>query len=200
MKTAYTTEKRVELKRNQFETRILAKKSRKKIFFDSVIAILVAITPFIYYIYEVVPSGTETWELWGIFKFSNGNYSSVYAAFWFFFSKLVPLYLFTIWFITCKHWWYHIILIPIAMYAFQLFTVLNKSSRFIDEVEIYWILPILMVVAPMVYWFRIRLFDKLVHGIDLKAIEQELDEYKEKERQEKKRKEEERKRRLSDIH
>ncbi len=69
-----------------------------------------------------------------------------------------------------------------------------------DENEIIWLIPVVMVVTPIVYLIRIKLFDKLVYGIDLKEIERELDEYKQREREEKKEKEAARKKRLSDIH
>ncbi|MFK7748184.1 MAG: hypothetical protein AB8B65_07330 [Kordia sp.] len=69
------------------------------------------------------------------------------------------------------------------MYAFQFFNAVNKSSQFIDEVEIYWVIPILMIISPIVYLIRLRLFDKLVLGIDLKKIDKELDEYDRKEKE-----------------
>ncbi len=67
------------------------------------------------------------------------------------------------------------------MYAFQLTNALYKNSAKIDEIEIYWLIPILMVITPIVYLIRLKLFDKLVLGIDLKKIEAELDEYDRKE-------------------
>ncbi|WP_298420837.1 hypothetical protein [uncultured Kordia sp.] len=69
------------------------------------------------------------------------------------------------------------------MYAFQLFNVLNNESSYIDEFEITWLIPIMMVIIPFVYLIRVKLFDKLVLGIDLKKIEAELDEYDRKEKE-----------------
>ncbi|WP_239530921.1 hypothetical protein [Muriicola jejuensis] len=37
-----------------------------------------------------------------------------------------------------------------------------------------------MVVIPFVYFIRIKLYDKYVHGIDLEAMEAELQAFKEK--------------------
>ena len=87
-----------------------------------------------------------------------------------------------IWFFTCKHWWYHVILIPISMYIFQLVSSLNDDVRYIDEFEIYYIIPVMMIVIPIVYLIRLKLFDKVVHGIDLDKIDKELKEYQDKER------------------
>ena len=93
--------------------------------------------------------------------------------FWFLFQKVIALYLVFIWFLTCKHWWYHVILIPIGMFAFQLFSVINDDVSFVDEVEIWWLLPIMLVIVPLIYLIRAKLFAK-IRGTDLKSFEQEL--------------------------
>jgi len=90
------------------------------------------------------------------------------------FGKIVPLLLLIIWFITSKQWWSHVILIPIAMYSFQLYNVLTYKSNIIDESEILYIVAISIVVIPIVYFIRIKLVDKYVHGIDLEAMDTEL--------------------------
>jgi amino acid permease len=68
------------------------------------------------------------------------------------------------------------------MYAFQIFSALAEDTNIVDEVEIYWLIPIMLVVTPFVYFIRVKLFDKYVLGIDLEAIDAELKQYKEKER------------------
>ena len=87
--------------------------------------------------------------------------------------KFIPLLLLMIWFITCKHWWYHVILIPIGMFAFQLFNVINDDATFVDEVEIWWLFPIMLVIVPLVYLIKAKLSNKLI-GNDLKSFEEEL--------------------------
>ncbi|MCH2193059.1 hypothetical protein [Kordia sp.] len=67
------------------------------------------------------------------------------------------------------------------MFGFQLFTAINDKSSILDVVEIYWLIPVMMIIIPFVYFIRIKLIDKLVHGIDLKKIDAELEEYKRKE-------------------
>ena len=71
------------------------------------------------------------------------------------------------------------------MFAFQLFSAINNKSGILDVVEIYWLLPIMMIIIPFVYLIRIKLMDKLVHGIDMKKIDAELEEYERKEKEEK---------------
>ncbi len=70
------------------------------------------------------------------------------------------------------------------MFAFQFIQAINDESKNFDELEIYWVIPIMMIIVPIVYLIRIKLFDKLVYGIDLKKIEAELEEYKRKEQDE----------------
>jgi hypothetical protein len=94
--------------------------------------------------------------------------------------KIVPLYLLIFWFLTVKNWWYHIILIPIAMYAFQIFEVLYSNDNDIDTENLLWLLPICIVIIPFVYFLRIKLYDKHVLGIDLDAMDAELKELKKK--------------------
>ena len=146
----------------------------------SFMAFLIAISPYIFYLYESFPD-TKTWNTF-LFNFETRNNPSLYVIAWYFMNKFIPLMLLIIWFFTCKHWWYHVILIPISMYIFQLFSLVNDDIRYIDEFEIYYIIPVMMIVIPIVYLIRLKLFDKLVHGIDIDKIDKELKEYQDKER------------------
>ena len=94
--------------------------------------------------------------------------------------KIIPLYLLVLWFLTSKDWWYHILIIPIAMYSFQIFEERFAQDDVIDSENILWLLPVCMVVIPFVYFVRVKLYDKHVHGIDLEAMDAELQELKEK--------------------
>lgn len=62
------------------------------------------------------------------------------------------------------------------MYAFQLWGVINESNS-LDELEIYYIIPLMLVVVPAVYLIRAKLFNK-IRGKDLKSFEAELMEKK----------------------
>lgn len=145
----------------------------------SIVAILIGVSPFIFYSYIYVPSG----PVWDTFfgTIHSNYYLDVNDLAWIFLGKFVPFYLFILWFLTCKHWWYHVLLIPIAMYGFQIFYVFNDEQRYFDEVEIYLIVPVIAIIAPIVYLIRLKIFEKYVQGIDFKKIEKELDEYNETE-------------------
>jgi len=59
--------------------------------------------------------------------------------------------------------------------------VINDEAQTFDEVEIYFVIPVMMIIIPIVYFIRIKLFDKYVYGIDLEQIDAELEEYEQKE-------------------
>ena len=154
------------------------RKAKKKIFIESLLVFFIAISPFLYKVYEYMPlskDGTST--VLGI-EISPQGFGDASVYIWFLASKIIPLYLLIIWFLTSRDWWYHIILIPIAMYAFQLFEVVVDSDDNIDTENIWWIIPICMITIPFVYLIRLKLYDKHVHGIDLEAMEQELNQLK----------------------
>lgn len=142
--------------------------------------LFIAISPFLYKLYEYIPGATqETVSFLGITIRSHG-FADVSTFIWFMMGKIVPLYLLIFWFLTVKSWWYHIILIPIAMYAFQIFEVLYNYDNDIDTENLLWLLPICIIIIPFVYLLRIKLYDKHVHGIDLEAMDAELQELKQK--------------------
>ncbi|WP_106146657.1 hypothetical protein [Flagellimonas meridianipacifica] len=156
------------------------KKVRQKFLIEGIVTILIAITPILHYFWKYLPSDGSEMNFIGI-TFTNNGFPNVGDAFYYYFLKITPLLLLIIWFTTCKHWWYHAILIPIAMYSFQLFSVLTYDSQIIDESEILYVIAVTMVVTPVVYFIRVKLVDKHVHGIDLDAMDTELQILKEKE-------------------
>ncbi|WP_424987164.1 hypothetical protein [Flagellimonas alvinocaridis] len=159
----------------------MTKKSiRKKLIMEGAFAFLIAVTPILFYWYKYMPEGAETWSVLGI-EFGTNGFDDVGEAFYYYFNKIVPLLLLVVWFVTCKNWWYYAILIPISMYSFQLFAVLTFDSNIVDENEVMYVVAVTMVVTPIVYFIRVKLVDKHVHGIDLDAMDAELQVLKEKE-------------------
>ncbi|WP_299534263.1 hypothetical protein [Ulvibacterium sp.] len=159
---------------------IKKRRAKKKILIESCFVFFIAITPFLYKLYDYLPENPEaTFSLLG-FTIDNNGFPDISTYVWFMMGKIIPLYLLIFWFLTSKDWWYHIILIPIAMYSFQVFEVLFDSDDNIDTENIWWIIPICLLVIPFVYFIRIKLYDKYVNGIDLEAMEAELQNYREK--------------------
>ena len=155
---------------------------RKKIILESIIVFFVAITPFLYKLYDYLPKNDRnaTISILGLVVDNNG-FGDVSTYVWYLTTKIIPLLLLALWFFTSKDWWYHIILIPIAMYAFQVFEVIYSDDQFVDTENIWWLIPICIIVIPFVYLIRVKLYDKYVHGIDLEAMELEINTLKENE-------------------
>ena len=159
-----------------------SKKAKKRLYIESLAIFLIIVAPFIFKSYDYLPRDPEaTINFLGMTIDRNG-FSDIYTYAWFLLGKIVPFYLLLIWFFTNKHWWYHILLIPICMYAFQIFEVLFWEDNIVDTDNIFWLLPVCMAVIPFVYFIRVKLYDKYVHGIDLDAMDAELQYYKDKER------------------
>lgn len=59
------------------------------------------------------------------------------------------------------------------MFAFQLFNVINDDVGLVDEVEIWWLFPIMLVIIPLVYLVKAKLANTLA-GDDLQSFEEEL--------------------------
>lgn len=155
-------------------------KIKKRFIIEGLITLLVALSPVIFYSYKYMPEDTETLDFI-FFEMSKNKFADARTALWFYLIKLIPLMLLVIWFVTSKQWWYHAILIPIAMYSFQFYSVVAGDTYKIDENEIMYIIAVSMVVIPIVYFIRVKLIDKHVHGIDLDAMDTELQILKEKE-------------------
>lgn len=155
------------------------KRKSRSILIGSIVALLIGITPYLFYTYEYFPDDPifETF----LFTYESKFNLSMYVTMWLLMGKLIPLMLLILWFFTCKHWWYHIILIPIAMFSFQIFSAITDDTKIMDEAEIFWLIPIMMIITPFVYFIRVKLFDKHVLGIDLEAIDAELKALKNKE-------------------
>ncbi|MEM8509707.1 MAG: hypothetical protein AAF717_17880 [Bacteroidota bacterium] len=67
------------------------------------------------------------------------------------------------------------------MYSFQIFELYYSGTDVVDSQNLFWLLPVCVIVIPFVYFIRLKLYDKHVHGIDLEAMDTELQVLKEKE-------------------
>lgn len=135
------------------------KSNTRKIIMGSIVATLVAATPFLFYIYEYVPD-TKTWDTF-IGTYHSNYYKSANVGIWVLMMKFVPLLLSLLWFLTCRHWWYHALLIPIVMFSFQTISAFNDEVLFMDELHIVWLLPFMAIVFPSIYLIRAKMFNKI---------------------------------------
>ncbi|MEC3908061.1 hypothetical protein VOI54_13600 [Tamlana sp. 2201CG12-4] len=146
----------------------------RKLVVGSVIATIIAITPYLFTLYESVPK-TQIWDTF-LFTYDSALWGDANYAMWVITGKLIPLYLLFLWFFTCRHWWYHALLVPIIMYIFQILTVFNADSKFIDEFQLIYLLPIMALVIPTIYLIRARMFNRL--NVATKSMQELEDEFK----------------------
>ncbi len=156
----------------KFKDKPLTEHSSGFLLLGSFIAFLIAFSPYIFYLYEIFPDG-PVWEN-SFFTYESIFYRSVLTAAWVYLGKITPLFLLLIWFFTCKHWWYHAILIPIAMYTFQLVVafyedVYMEPNRFMDTDGLIYLAPFFFIIIVIVYLIRIQIFDR-IYGIDLSEL------------------------------
>ncbi|WP_431108806.1 hypothetical protein [Winogradskyella poriferorum] len=163
-----------KLTKENLKFRLTDKKSyNKKIILGSIVASLVAATPFLFYLYEYVPDVARWDTIFGTYE--SIEYGSANVAFWVLAMKFIPLFLSLIWFFTCRHWWYHALLVPIVMFSFQLISALNFDARYTDEFDIIWLLPIMAIIFPSIYLIRARMFNKINdHDKTMEELEEEF--------------------------
>lgn len=131
----------------------------KSLILGSVIATLIAITPYLFYLYESVPN-EQVWSTF-LFTYDSKGWGSANYAMWAFTGKAIPVFLLLIWFFTCRHWWYHVLLVPIAMYVYQIFGIFNENMTYIDEFQLIYMVPVMAIIIPSIYLIRARIFNKL---------------------------------------
>jgi hypothetical protein len=151
------------------DTKNHSKTDKSNLIVGGVIVLFISVTPFLFYLYESFPD-SNVWET--SFFIIETKFPSWISYAWYFTGKIIPLYLLLIWFFTCKHWWHWIILVPISMYSFQLWGVVNESNN-MDSLELIYVIPLMMFLVPSVYLIRAKLFNK-IRGNDLEAFEEEL--------------------------
>ncbi|WP_246288491.1 hypothetical protein [Winogradskyella costae] len=125
----------------------------------TIIATIIASTPLLFLVHESVPDE----EVWNTFfgTYESGLWESAQYAMWVYTGKLIPLILIIIWFFTCRHWWYHVLLVPIVMYSFQIITSINAELKNTDENQLLFLLPVMVLVVPSIYLIRAKMFNKI---------------------------------------
>ncbi len=139
----------------------------------SIIALSIAFSPYLFYLYEIFPSG-PVWET-SFFTYESLYYENVLTAAWTYLGKITPLFLLLIWFFTCKHWWYHVILVPATMYTYQIVSTVYDDFYNVqdpmDTNQLIYLAPFFIIILSIVYLIRIKIFDR-IYGIDLSELEE----------------------------
>jgi hypothetical protein len=153
---------------------LLTAEPSKFLLTGSIIALFIGFSPYLFYLYEIFPS-SNVWEN-SFFTYESRYYENVLTAAWTYLSKLIPFLLLLIWFFTCKHWWYHVILVPAIMYLYQMVSAFYEDAYLdvidLDSGDLIYLAPFFIIILSIVYLIRIKVFDR-IYGIDLSEIERE---------------------------
>ncbi|SEQ45376.1 hypothetical protein SAMN05421824_1688 [Hyunsoonleella jejuensis] len=159
-------------KSKDLQSRYLAV-DKKSLIQGSIIATILALTPFLFTLYESVPR-EKTWDTF-LFTYYSGFFENANTAMWIFTGKAIPLLLIFIWFFTNRHWWYHVLLVPIAMYIYQII-YLFYDDRYLDQFQLIYMVPVMAVVIPSIYLIRARIFNRINDAS--KSLEELEEEFK----------------------
>jgi hypothetical protein len=135
------------------------KTDKKSLLIGSIVATILAITPYLFYLYESVPA-TQVWNTF-LFTFDAGRLENANYVMWLVTGKAIPLMLLIIWFFTCRHWWYHVIIVPIVMYIYQIYGIFNETIAKVDESQLFYLVPLMAIIIPTIYLIRAKMFDKI---------------------------------------
>lgn len=162
-------------KKTNTKSRLTGRKRR--LIIGGVIALLLAITPFLFYLYKYAPDNSKIWKT-AIFTFETKSFSNAQNFIHALFTKITFVIITSLWFITSKHWWKWAILIPLTMFLFQLLSVINYQEDYFDDFDFWYSLVIIMPIIVFLVWISNEL-NKIIGDLDLKdEIEEELESYK----------------------
>ncbi len=160
--------------KSQSKSHATDRKVNRSLIGGSIIATIIATTPYLFYLYESVPD-SQVWNTF-LFSYDSMSWGSANTAMWILTSKAIPLLLILIWFFTNKHWWYHTLLVPIVMYIYQIMGFFNENTQFIDESQLIYLIPVMAIIVPTIYLIRARIFNRINEAN--KSLEELEEEFK----------------------
>src|SRR5690606_6453911 len=96
------------------------------------------------------------------FSYHSGYYENAQTAMWMLSGKIITLFFLIIWFFTCRHWWYHTLLVPIIMFTYQIIAgIYQDTSTGLDELDLIYMVPIMAFIIPSIYLIRAKVFNKI---------------------------------------
>ena len=76
---------------------------KSRLIFGGVVAIILAATPFLFYLYKYAPEESETWDTW-LFTINSGGFGSAAVFVHAMVTKLTFVLITAIWFLTSRDW------------------------------------------------------------------------------------------------
>ena len=141
---------------------------KKSLLLGVFISLLLIATPFLFYIYKYAPTDSKEWDtIFGTIRASG--FSNVQNYMHAVFTKLTFIMLTTIWFLTSNNWWKYAILVPLVMFLFQFLGVLNYELVFIDELDFWYSLPIILPILFFLIYISLIISKNQSDSSDLKT-------------------------------
>lgn len=147
---------------------------KRTLIIGSIISTIIASVPYLFYLHLSVPN-QQVWHTF-LFTYDSKSWGNANIGMWVFTGKAIPLLLLFIWFFTCRHWWYHVLIVPMAMYIYQIIDFFNPNVSYIDEFQLIYMVPIMAIVIPSIYLIRAKIFNKINEAN--KSLEELEEEFK----------------------
>lgn len=131
-------------------------KKRSSLTSGVLLILIIIATPFLFYLYRLVPPEETEWKTL-VGTISSGGFNTVQVYIYTLFTKLTFVLLAGIWFLTSKNWWKYAVLVPFTMFLFQLSGVINQNMQYIDEYDFWYSLPVILPILFFLIYISLRL-------------------------------------------
>lgn len=127
----------------------------------SIVVAIIATTIILNNLYKLLPQ-TQVWET-AFFTITSNGFKNVYTLGWtVMVTKLLPLILISIWYITCRYSWSFVIMFPISYFLLQLLNILIWDNTGVDEKEYLITIPVLLAILFSLHKLRKNVIPKLL--------------------------------------
>ncbi|MGE5944086.1 MAG: hypothetical protein ACM31G_07085 [Flavobacteriales bacterium] len=130
-----------------------------------VLCVFIISSPYLFYLYRAPQPGAQTWETTFFTINANGFYdvsSYLHAVF----TKIALVFLTSISFLKINDWWKWSLLVPLIMFLFQLYGVLNAQWVLFDVYDFWYsLIPTIPIITILVY-MAIKIKSK-INNLDL---------------------------------
>lgn len=116
-----------------------------------ILGIFIVISPYLFYLYRVPAEELQVLETKFFTIHASGFYdvgSYLHALF----TKIALVFFTSLAFLKINDWWKWSLLVPLIMFLYQLFAVMNSNWQFFDEYSfLHSLIPIIPIVAILIY-------------------------------------------------
>jgi len=130
--------------------------NRKNFKRDVVFILLILVTPFLVYIYLLFPEYTKIYKS-ALFTIESNYYENVQILIHQSSMKMIFILMYIYWFLTCKHWWRMVLLIPIVFNFYQFLQVINDDVLYVDKYEFWFCLLLSTPLIVFLFYVSKRL-------------------------------------------